>query len=258
MTSPTIKPKELVPGLRIDKNSATPYYYQIKQAIKALINRQELKPGDALPSETSLSEQLGVSVLVVHRAFRELASEGLLWRKRGLGTFVALPAQRVYQIDGFLFGTTEALAQSGLELSTQILAQEVIQGDAELCQKLSLPSGTKFIFIHRLDLVRQYPFAIEYLYYVYDAFPDLATMDLTNKSTYSILRDYFKAQLSEAVSEITAAAATKKEAAMLGIRPNHPVIHLTRIAYLSDGSAIEYEAATYHPELYKFVVRERR
>ena len=51
------------------KQSAVPYYHQIKEALKTSIANGELKPGDMLTSELGLSEQLGISRLVVHRAY---------------------------------------------------------------------------------------------------------------------------------------------------------------------------------------------
>jgi DNA-binding GntR family transcriptional regulator len=57
-------------NISVDKSSAIPYYHQVKEAIKALILAGELKSGDMLPSEFSLSDQLGISRLVIHRAYR--------------------------------------------------------------------------------------------------------------------------------------------------------------------------------------------
>src|SRR5512136_3397375 len=109
----------------VNKQSAVPYYYQVKEAVKALIACGELKPGDMLPSELSLSEQLGISRLVVHRAYRELVTEGLLIRKRAKGTFVSPPLKRDYNVDGPLSSTSEQLLKMGLEPANTILAQEL-------------------------------------------------------------------------------------------------------------------------------------
>src|SRR4030067_3088648 len=98
-------------NIRVDKTSAVPYYQQIKDAVRALISSGTLKPGDMLLTEFSLSEQLGVSRLVVHRALRELVTEGLLIRQRSKGTFVAPRAHRRYTVVGPLFGMTERLAR---------------------------------------------------------------------------------------------------------------------------------------------------
>jgi len=66
-----------------------PLYEQVKNEIRARIARGELKPGDRLPPEDDLASQLGVSVITISRALTDLAREGLLCRRRRLGTFVA-------------------------------------------------------------------------------------------------------------------------------------------------------------------------
>lgn len=73
----------------IDRNSAIPLYYQIKQYFKQQIETGELKPGDQLPTEAELCERLGVSRAPVRQAMAELAREGLIYRRAGAGSFVA-------------------------------------------------------------------------------------------------------------------------------------------------------------------------
>src|SRR5512140_1947403 len=112
-------------NISVDKQSAVPYYHQVKEAVKVLLASGELKPGDMLTSEFSLSEQLGISRLVVHRAYRELVTEGLLIRKRAKGTFVAPHMDHDYTVVGPLFGVTENMARYGMRPSNKILVQEV-------------------------------------------------------------------------------------------------------------------------------------
>ena len=73
----------------VDRNSAIPLYYQIKQYFRQQIETGELKPGDQLPTEAELCERLGVSRAPVRQAMAELAREGLIYRRAGAGSFVA-------------------------------------------------------------------------------------------------------------------------------------------------------------------------
>src|SRR5512135_3368048 len=100
--------------ITVDKKSPVPYYVQVKEAVKGCIASGQLHPGDMLTTEVALSEQLGISRLVVHRAYRELVTEGMLIRKRAKGTFVAPPAHRSYTVIGPLFSVTENMARVGL------------------------------------------------------------------------------------------------------------------------------------------------
>lgn len=73
----------------IDRNSAIPIYYQLKQYFKAQIESGMLRPGDQLPTEAELCDRLSVSRAPVRQAMAELAREGLIYRRAGAGSFVA-------------------------------------------------------------------------------------------------------------------------------------------------------------------------
>lgn len=64
-------------------------YEQIVQGFKTEIGAGRLKAGTALPSFRALAEDLMVSVITVKRAYEELERDGIIYRKQGLGTFVA-------------------------------------------------------------------------------------------------------------------------------------------------------------------------
>ena len=64
-------------------------YQQIVDRIKREISEGRLKPGSVLPSFRQLAEDLLVSVITVKRAYEELEREGIIFRRQGLGTFVA-------------------------------------------------------------------------------------------------------------------------------------------------------------------------
>ena len=171
-------------NINFNKQSAVPYYQQVKEEIKALIASGGLKPGDMLPTEFNLSRQLGISRLVVNRAFRELVSEGVLFRKQARGTFVATPVKRNYMVTGPLFSMTENLSMEALEPSNQILVQEVIDLSEEIQNELGLPEGARVTHLRNLRLSKQIPFAIEEIYIPYDRFPAIADLDLNNNSVY--------------------------------------------------------------------------
>ena len=241
-----------------NKQSAVPYYHQIKEAVRALITSGELKPGEMLPSEFGLSEQLNISRLVVHRAYRELVTEGLLIRKRAKGTFVAPPMQRSYMVTGPLFSMTENLAADALEPSNQILLQEVILPSDEVRNELKLHAGALVIHLLNLRLAKQLPFAIEEMFFSCDRFPALATMDLNNSSVYITLEKKYDALPQEALDLITAGSATVQEAGLLGINKGAPVMRLKRNSTDRSGLPVEFSKVVFHADRYQFVARMQR
>jgi len=64
-------------------------YQQIVNGLNREISEGRLKPGSPLPSFRQLAEDLLVSIITVKRAYEELERAGIIYRRQGLGTFVA-------------------------------------------------------------------------------------------------------------------------------------------------------------------------
>ena len=79
--------KLLLPA--ISPAAAGTLYEQIVIGLKRAVSEGRLTPGAALPSFRQLAEELLVSVITVKRAYEELEREGIIFRRQGLGTFVA-------------------------------------------------------------------------------------------------------------------------------------------------------------------------
>ena len=82
-----MSPKKLL--IAISPAKPGPLYEQIVQGLKREISEGRLAPGTALPSFRVFAEDLLVSVITVKRAYEDLEREGILYRRQGLGTFVA-------------------------------------------------------------------------------------------------------------------------------------------------------------------------
>jgi GntR family transcriptional regulator len=107
-------------------------YQQIVERLKREVSEGRLKPGTSLPSFRQLAEDLLVSVITVKRAYEELQREGIIYRRQGLGTFVAeqgrdrsreakLAAARVLIRDGFREASEAGLKPADiLELAREI------------------------------------------------------------------------------------------------------------------------------------------
>src|SRR5215469_9244682 len=83
---------EMKPG----EDGYRPAYETIAGKITELITSADLKPGDRLPTEHELSEQLGVSRTVVREAVKVLVATGLVYTRRGSGLYVANKAAEPY------------------------------------------------------------------------------------------------------------------------------------------------------------------
>lgn len=75
----------------LNNSSGQPFYDQIAEQIKRLIQTERLKEGDALPSMRQLAKELRVSVITTKRAYEELEQAGYLVTVTGRGSFAAFP-----------------------------------------------------------------------------------------------------------------------------------------------------------------------
>ncbi len=88
---PTPSIRLLLPA--ISPAAAGTLYEQIVTGLKRAISEGKLLPDSPLPSFRQLAEELLVSVITVKRAYEELEREGIIYRRQGLGTFVAARGQ---------------------------------------------------------------------------------------------------------------------------------------------------------------------
>ena len=79
--------------LTINPAASKPIYVQIMDEVRRLVVLGQLRPDDALPSVRQLAAELRINHNTIVQAYRELEREGLVYVRRGQGTFVAaLPA----------------------------------------------------------------------------------------------------------------------------------------------------------------------
>ena len=111
-----------------------PLYRQIADRIREQIARGELKPGDALPTESALQTEFGVSRVTVRQALRQLVEQQILESIQGSGTYVKEERVNydIFQLTSF----DEKLSDRHVETHSEVLIFEVIPADNFLQQQL--------------------------------------------------------------------------------------------------------------------------
>ena len=95
-----------------------PAYQRIQGTIRKRIQAGELLPGDPVASERELARAHRVSLMTARHALASLEREGLVQRRRGVGTFVAPPKIHFNKLMSY----TEQMADRGLEARTVIIS----------------------------------------------------------------------------------------------------------------------------------------
>ncbi len=130
----------------------TALYERVKRYILTRIRGGEWTSGMRLPSENELVRTLGVSRMTVHRALRELSTQGLLSRVQGVGTFVAAPQTRSELLE--VRDITDDVVSRGHTHQAKIVALEAVRASADMASLLELRPGAKIfhsIVVHKED-----------------------------------------------------------------------------------------------------------
>jgi GntR family transcriptional regulator len=221
-------------GVTIDRSSPVPLYHQLAEQLRSAIDDGRLKPGDPFENEIALAERLDLSRPTVRRAIQELVGQGLLLRRRGLGTTVA--NRKVHRRAG-LTSLYEDLARAAGQPSTVVLGHEVVR-DERIAAELDLPADTDLLAIVRLRLAAGAPLAI-LRNWLPPRSADLTREQLESQGLYALLRGR-GVRAVVAHQEIGARTPTAYERRHLGLKASEPVLTMTRSAFDAAGVAVEY------------------
>ena len=226
----------------IDRDSPVPYYHQLKELLREEIVSGRWSAGARIPSEPELCRYLDVSRTVVRQALGDLTHEGLLRRRKGLGTFVAEPKihERLVQS---LTGVHDDMVAQGRTPRTRVLAQRVVPASATVAKHLDLPQGTPVLMIERVRSVDEQPMVHVTTYLPHALVPGLEDVDFTNRSLYQTLAQRYGYVIERGRRLLESIAANAADAEMLGTARSAPLLLLRSVTYLPDGRAIEYYEA---------------
>src|ERR1700754_4189675 len=102
--------------------ASQPLYHRVYRQIAKEIEGGVLQPGDRLPSERWLCDELGISRATVRRAIEELVTDGLV-EGRGRGSFVT--GEALVEPPNTLMSLSDLGRSRGLEASARVLGTGV-------------------------------------------------------------------------------------------------------------------------------------
>lgn len=235
----------------IDKESATPFYLQLKRLIESQVASGTLPPHSRIPSERELSEQFGISRMTARRALLELTREGRIYTSVGKGTFVAEP--KILQNLQALTSFSEEMRARGMRPAARLLRRELCPAGAEVAAGLRVPPETPVLCLERLRLADDEPMAIERAHY---CFPAMERLDgALDGSLYELLHERFGLVPAEALQEFEARLATPPEQELLRIGAGAPVLTIARTTLDQGQRPFEFVQAVYRADRYRFVAR---
>lgn len=225
-------------------------YTRIADDLRMRIASGELRPGDEIPTESSLAERWSTSRGPIRNALAALRGEGLIETSRGRPARVV--ARKANQAVDTSVPFTRWARDLGLApgAQTQELSLRRAGAQAEL---LEVSPDTTIVSVVRLRLLDGRPTMLERLHYTEQAGRRLFDVDLDTVSiTEHLAASGYPIVGLEHV--IDAVAADQQDAALLGVPPGTPMLRLSRTSRDAEGRIFEASEDRYLGEVVRFTV----
>jgi GntR family transcriptional regulator len=219
-------------------DSPVSFYHQLYTILRKELVRGTWKPGDRMPSEAELIAIYGVSRITVRQAFDLLVNDGLVYRRRGSGTFVTAPPIELGL--NRIISFTEDMQRRGMHPETQLLATRLEPAADEIAFKLDIEPGAELAVVERLRLADGVPMSIERSSLIHRLCPGVLDGDYAHTSLHTALLERYGIRLARANQAIRVAAADAALAGKLSVSVGAPMFYIERVSFGQAGIPVEY------------------
>lgn len=237
-----------------EKDGTRPLYAQVRERLVDRIRSGEWKPGQLIANEFQIAAEFGVSQGTARKAIGDLASEGLVVRRQGRGTFVVehTPDHVLFRF----FNLFDAAGKAVIPDSRDIASVLVTASEGE-CRALALDAGAKVIRITRTRTHNGIPLMRETISLPERLFPGLADRPQMPNTLYDFFQKVYGMLIVRTDDRLTAIAADTATAARLGVAPGAPLLQIDRIAYGLDDTPVEWRVSRCHLGGAHYLARSR-
>ena len=234
-------------------SAGMPLYRTVKRALLAQIEGGQLPPGQALPSEATLAQALGVSIGTLRHAVGELVAEHILVRRQGRGTFVA-----THSADRFLFQFFHVERSDGQrevpEVQLLSFSRGRLDDDAAAAALGRKPGEPVLQFDNRL-LLQGRPVVHDQITLPASLFKGLTEKRLRERpgTIYQLYQSDHAITVVRAEERARAVPADRTSARVLGVAPGTPLIQVRRTALTFGDKPVEYRVSTIHTAAHDYV-----
>ncbi|MBE7171602.1 MAG: GntR family transcriptional regulator [Williamsia sp.] len=240
--------------LTIDHKSPVPLHIQAEELLRGIIADPQYANGKLLPNEVDLAKQLAISRTTIRQALNKLVYEGLLIRKKGIGTKVS--GTSVSSKSNNWLSFSQEMKARGIPIKNFELHISWVLPDETVTNFFEISKDKKILKLERLRGKPEGPF----VYFVSYFHPrvGLTGEEDFKRPLYEILeKDHLViANLSQ--EEISAKAADKFIAAKLEVEQGSPILFRKRFVFDQGERPIEYNLGFYRADSFVYTVESRR
>jgi len=235
--------------------SFSPLYQQIKGLLMRSLQGGEWKPGEAIPSEIELAARFKVSQGTVRKAIDELATENLLVRRQGKGTFVATHAEERTQ---YRFLRLQPDEDAGGALRRRFLDCRRLRPPADVARLLGLKGSEQVFEVRRLLLAgpegEPQPVVLDEIWLPAAPFKGLSAERLSayRGPMYAFFETEFGVRMIRADEKIRAVAAEGEAAELLAVPAGTPLLSVERLSFTYEDRPVELRRGLYHTRAHHY------
>lgn len=231
-------------------------YIKISNILRDHILKDRLySPGDQLPCERELCETYDSSKMTIKKALDILVDEGLIYKKRGQGTFVKdLSPQQLLNlkataVQDSMVGFNKKYQPD--QVTSNVVEFTIIPAPSETAVNLRINPGDFVYKIIRIRNRHKIPCVLEETYMPIDLIPGLKQPHL-EQSIYGYIREQLHYEIQSAHVKIRIHRADTFTARHLRIDPGSPVSRVEQVAFLDNGKPFEHSFSTHTAESFEF------
>jgi len=249
MTKMMETPKDAIPIDALDPKSPLPLYYQVFESLSRRIHSGEIPNGYKLPSENSLAARLGVSRITIKRAFNELASSGLVSRKRGSGTQVTL--NTALMIKGGVMDMSSNIEAIRRRTKARLIERSQTDITEHIYNTLKLtPSDKIEMTVHTL-MLNESAVTLSFTYAPAALLEPFTDQDIERESIITLMRKK-GTRVTKADQTLSAIAATEYHASIFSIPIGAPLLEIQCLMFDQRRKPCQFVISYFQPDFYRY------
>lgn len=240
--------------IKLDHKSHIPLHFQIEEQIREAIKNEKYQSGEKLPNEMDLSKQLGISRNTLRQSINKLVYEGLLIRKKRVGTFVKKLGitSRASNWPSF----SQEMKTLGIKI--KLFDQDISWAlpDEELSRYFDIKDDTKLLRLERIRGSEEQPFVLFVSYF--NPRIGLTGQEDFSRPLYEILENDYNSVAKVSKEEISAVSATQELAEKLQVKVGEPLLRRKRFVYDPGGRPLEWNIGYYKADSFTYTLEFER
>ena len=243
-----------LPDTALTTPAFSPLYQQIKGLILQSLQSGEWKPGESIPSEIELASRFRVSQGTVRKAIDELASDNLLVRRQGKGTFVATHAEQHVEYRFLKLVPDKGDVTSEGPAQRRIVDCRRLRASAEVARALALRTGDMVLQVRRVLSFGGMPTILEDIWLPGAPFKGLTAERLAGHQgpMYALFETEFGVRMVRAEEKIRAVLPDAAQQMLLNVTAGTPLLSVERVAYTYKDTPMELRKGLYRTDSHHY------